>query len=191
GPVGTAARGPADPGAPVRLDRLAIATGRSRITASAAVERGYSVAARLDLAPLAAADVDALVPAARLTTDVRLRARAGGPWRGIRAAARADLGDAGRLDVSTTVDAGATPFAGSGGLDLDALDPGAAVPTPPRAADRRRGAARARTGWRCATPWWPAGRSTASPLPARRRGDAIACVPVPGRPSATSDSPAT
>src|SRR5205085_2384554 len=122
-----------DPGAPVRLDRFTLATARSRIVASGVLDRGRSVAARLDLSPLAGADVRALEARAGLTTDVRLHARARGPWRAIRTVARADLGAAGRVGASTLVDASAGVPGWSVRADLDRIDPGAAVASAPRA----------------------------------------------------------
>jgi hypothetical protein len=81
----------------VRVSRLAVATARTRLGLDGAVRGGRFVAARARLAPLAAADVRAVLPSLGVATDVRAALRVHGPWHALAASARADLGAAGKL----------------------------------------------------------------------------------------------
>src|SRR6185369_868109 len=130
-----AASGAADvaPGGAVRVSGLALATARTRIEADGTVVPGRSAAVQARLAPLAAADVRALVPSAGLAADVRARARVRGPWHALASAVRAELRPGGTLHGHGVVDAAARPLRWDVAAAFAALDPGAALPTLPRA----------------------------------------------------------
>jgi autotransporter translocation and assembly factor TamB len=119
-----------------------IATARSHLTASGRVVPGASVETTLDLAPLAARELRALVPATRLVRDVTATLGAAGPWRAVGVRVDTRLGEAGSAEGRGTLDLTATPPRYSASLGFSALDPGAAVSGLPRA--KASGRARAR-----------------------------------------------
>jgi len=120
-------------GGAVRVSELALATARTRIEVDGSVDPGRSAAVEARLAPLSAADVRALLPSARLTADVRARARVHGPWSALASAAHAEFLPGGTLGGHGIVDATAAPLRWDVAAAFAALDPGAALPTLPRA----------------------------------------------------------
>jgi autotransporter translocation and assembly factor TamB len=131
---------PLDVAGAVRVERgrvtatgLRVATARSRLTADGVVAPRNRVAATVTAAPLAAREVDALVPAVGLRTDVRAQVRADGPWDAVVLALDADLGAAGAVHGASRVDLAATPFAHRTRLRLTGLDPAALLADAPRA----------------------------------------------------------
>src|SRR5262249_23571660 len=73
----------------VRVEGLELATRRSRLEGAIQVTTGRQVRARLDMSPLAARELRAVIPEVSLGPDVEGTVVARGPWR--RIAARAAL----------------------------------------------------------------------------------------------------
>jgi translocation and assembly module TamB len=117
----------------IRVARLDVTTGRSRLGVSGRVEPGVRVDARATLSPLAAADVRALLPDLDLRADARTRVRARGAWQAIDAVARVALAPGGGVDCTARINAAATPLRYRLQAALAALDPGAALAGLPRA----------------------------------------------------------
>ncbi len=132
-PVEATGRVSADAGGVVRVRGLRLASGGSRLDGDVDLAGTRAVDARLALAPLAARDLRALVPAIRIATDARVRVRARGPWRALTTVAHTDLGAGGRVHARATVDVTARPLAYRAALDLAGLDPGAILPGLPAA----------------------------------------------------------
>src|SRR5262245_19861731 len=112
----------------VRVDGLALSTQRSRIAGNVSLTTGRTLDARLELSPLAARELRALVPAATLGSDVAGSVVARGPWHAIATRAALRTPRSGRLRMFGVVDAGGADFpyraaASVGHLDLAAIDP--------------------------------------------------------------------
>jgi autotransporter translocation and assembly factor TamB len=137
-PVEAAGRVTGSPGGPVRLSGFHLASGRSRLDAEGTLDPMGALDAHVALAPLAAAEVRALVPRSELATDVRARVRIRGPRHALAVAARADFGPGGRLRGRAALDASAHPVAYAARIAFVGLDPGAVLPRLPRAAARGR-----------------------------------------------------
>jgi autotransporter translocation and assembly factor TamB len=115
-------------GEDVRVDGLVLSTQRSRIAGNAFLASGRRVDARLELSPLAARELRALVPAATLVSDVGGTVVARGPWRAIATRAALRTPGSGRARMFGVLDAGGSdvPYraaASVGHLDLAAIDP--------------------------------------------------------------------
>ena len=115
-------------GEDVRVEGLVLATQRSRIAGNVFLANGRRVDARLELSPLAARELRALVPAAALGADVAGAVVARGPWRAIATRAALRTPHSGRVRMFGVVDAGGAdlPYratASVGHLDLALIDP--------------------------------------------------------------------
>ncbi len=118
---GTVAR---ESGGAVHVVDLRLATARTRLDARADVVPGREVRGHVGLL-LDAAELRAVVPASRLTTNVDVRAEASGPWHAADFGVRADGGAAGRVHARALVDLDHRAYAGR--AELAAVDPAAAV----------------------------------------------------------------
>ena len=119
---GTVAR---ESGGAVHVVDLRLATARTRLDARADVVPGRQVRGHVGLL-LDAAELRAVVPASRLTTNVDVRAEASGPWHAADFGVRADGGAAGRVHARALVDLDHRAYAAR--AELAAVDPAAAVP---------------------------------------------------------------
>src|SRR5262249_45106536 len=112
----------------VRVDGLVLSTQRSRVAGNGFLASGRRVDARLELSPLAARELRALVPAATLASDVGGMVVARGPWHAIATRAALHTPRSERVRMFGVVDAGGAdlPYrvaASVGHLDLAGLDP--------------------------------------------------------------------
>src|SRR5262249_57730906 len=92
--------------------------------------------------PLAARELNAILPGARATADLSAALSVEGPWNALALRARASAGDAGRLAAAARIDAAAAPLRWDARLFFGRLDPGARVDGLPRAHANGPGRAR-------------------------------------------------
>jgi translocation and assembly module TamB len=112
----------------VRVERLVLATQRSRIAGDVSFASGRHVNAQLELSPLAARELRAVVPGASLGTDVAGEMVARGPWRRIATRVALRAAPSGRVRLFGMMDAGSNdlPYRARASvrhLDLVAIDP--------------------------------------------------------------------
>jgi autotransporter translocation and assembly factor TamB len=126
---------------------LDIASERSRLAIAGCAGPGGVSEGRLVLEPLAAADLQALVPASPVRHDLHARVEADGEWSALGVRVAAELGSAGSLEADGSVVVGDAPSF-NGRVRFAALDPGAILAgTPPaRLNGDGRVRARARVG---------------------------------------------